>query len=308
MRLIFAGTPEFAAVALRAIMAAGHEVVLVMTQPDRASGRGLVVRPAPVKQLADAAAIEVLQPANLRDHAAQERIRALAADVMVVAAYGLILPQAVLDVPRFGCINIHASLLPRWRGAAPVQRAILAGDTQTGVSIMQMDAGLDSGPVLMSAVVPIAGDDNASVLHDRLAATGARLVIEVLAQLPLTAQPQPEGGITYAAKIDKREAALDWRLPAEQLARQVRAFDPVPGATCVIEGKLLKVWRAQTVAGEGLPGTVLAADRSGVVVACGEGALRLTELQKAGGKRLPAALFLAGTRILPGIRCLTGTA
>jgi len=308
MRLIFAGTPEFAAFALRAIMAAGHEVVLVMTQPDRASGRGLVVRPAPVKQLAEAAAIEVLQPANLRDHAAQERIRSVAADVMVVAAYGLILPQAVLDIPRFGCINIHASLLPRWRGAAPVQRAILAGDTQTGVSIMQMDAGLDSGPVLMSAMVPIADYDSASVLLDRLAATGARLIIEVLAQLPLAAQPQPEGGITYAVKIDKREAALDWHLPAAQLARQVRAFDPVPGATCVIEGKLLKVWSAQTATGEGLPGTVLSADRSGVVVACGEGALRLTELQREGGKRLPVTLFLAGTRIRPGDRCLTNTA
>jgi methionyl-tRNA formyltransferase len=228
---------------------------------------------------------------------------------MVVAAYGLILPQAVLDIPRFGCINIHASLLPRWRGA----RTGAAGDPcrrpQTGVCIMQMDAGLDSGPVLLSAVVPIGSDDTrCRSLHDKLAATGARLVIEVLAQLPLTPQPQPEGGITYAAKINKSEAVLDWHLPAEQLARQVRAFDPVPGATCVIEGKLLKVWRAQVVAGEGLPGMVLAADRGGVVVACGQGALRLTELQKAGGKRLPAALFLAGTRLLPGVRCWTGTA
>lgn len=303
MRLVFAGTPEFAAHALRAIVAAGHDVVLVLTQPDRASGRGMASRASPVKRLASELAIEVLQPVTLRDVEIQEQLRLAAADAIIVAAYGLILPQAVLDLPRFGCINIHASLLPRWRGAAPIQRAILAGDTHTGVCIMQMDAGLDSGPVLLSGTQPIAEDDTASTLHDRLAAQGACLIVDVLARLPIVAQPQAESGITYASKIGKGEAALDWRLPALHLERQVRAFDPFPGASCVVDGKPLKVWRARVMAGSGSPGSILAVGKKGIVVACGSEALCLTEVQKAGGRRLSAAQFLAGNSVAAGSRC-----
>lgn len=303
MRLVFAGTPEFAALALRQILAAGHEVVLVLTQPDRPSGRGMALRASPVKELANTAGIEVFQPLTLRDGVAQERVRAAAADALIVAAYGLILPQAVLDMPPCGCINIHASLLPRWRGAAPIQRAILAGDQETGVSIMQMEAGLDSGPVLLSQSVPISDADTAASLHATLAILGARLIVEALARLPLPAHPQPEDGITYAAKIDKAEAGLDWHRPALQLARQVRAFNPFPGASCCLDGVPLKVWRAEVVGGDGRPGMVLRVDREGIVVACGEQALRLDELQKAGGRRLSAAQYLAGTALVPGACC-----
>lgn len=300
MRLIFAGTPEFAAQALDAILAAGHEVVLVLTQPDRPSGRGMALRASPVKQRALAAGIDVFQPPTLRDAAAQERVRAVGAEAMVVAAYGLILPQVVLDMPRFGCINIHASLLPRWRGAAPIQRAILAGDAETGVCIMQMEAGLDTGPVLLSGKLPITADDTAASLHDRLAALGAGLIVDVLARLPMPSCPQPEAGVTYAAKIEKGEAPLDWRLPASQLARQVRAFNPFPGALGSYQATPIKVWNAHVCEAAGMPGSVLAVDKSGVVVACGEGSLCLSELQKAGGKRLPVAQFLAGMPIAIG--------
>ena len=303
MRLIFAGTPEFAAVALQALLDAGHRVALVLTQPDRPSGRGMVLRPSPVKELALAAGIEVFQPPTLKDPAARERVRAVGADAMIVAAYGLILPQAVLDMPRLGCLNIHASLLPRWRGAAPIQRAILAGDAESGVCIMQMEAGLDTGPVLHSGRLPITTEDTAATLHDNLAGLGARLIVETLADLPLPAVPQPADGVTYAAKIEKREAPLDWTQPAARLARQVRAFDPFPGATATFAGNAIKVWRATAESAEqGLPppGTVVTADRNGILVACGDGTLRLTELQKAGGKRLPAALFLRGLPIAAG--------
>lgn len=300
MRLIFAGTPDFSAQALAAILAAGHQVELVLTQPDRPSGRGLTLRPSPVKALALASGIEVFQPPTLRDSAAQERVRVVGADAMVVAAYGLILPQVVLDMPRMGCINIHASLLPRWRGAAPIQRAILAGDAETGVCIMQMGAGLDTGPVLLSGALPINDEDTASSLHDKLADLGARLIVEVLGKIPLPSCPQPEAGVTYAAKIEKSEAALDWRLPARQLARQVRAFNPFPGATATLGGVSIKVWQAEVNATSGSPGHVISADRNGVVVACGEGSLCLSVLQKAGGKRLPVTQFLAGNHILPG--------
>lgn len=304
MKIVFAGTPAFAAVALRAILAAGHRVALVLTQPDRPSGRGMSLKASPVKELALAAGIEVFQPPSLRDSAAQERVRAVDADVMVVAAYGLILPQAVLDLPRNGCINIHGSLLPRWRGAAPIQRAILAGDAQTGVCIMQMEAGLDTGPVLLSGALPIGKEETAASLHDRLAELGARLIVEALAELPMSSQPQPDLGVTYAAKIEKSEAPLDWRQPAEQLSRQIRAFDPFPGATAVWQGVPIKVWRADVVSAAetepGASGRVIAVDKTGVVVACGEAALRLTEMQKPGGKRLPAAQFLAGTSIGTG--------
>ncbi|MFT3848595.1 MAG: methionyl-tRNA formyltransferase [Propionivibrio sp.] len=300
MRLIFAGTPAFAARALDAIVAAGHEVALVLTQPDRPAGRGMALQASPVKERALAAGIDVFQPPTLRDATAQERIRAVDADAMVVAAYGLILPQSVLDLPRFGCINIHASLLPRWRGAAPIQRAILAGDAETGVCIMQMEAGLDTGPVLVSGKLPIADDDTASTLHDKLAGLGAGLIVDALARLPLVPCPQPAAGVTYAAKIEKGEAPLDWRLPAIQLTRQVRAFNPFPGALASFQGNAVKVWRARVSDAEGSPGAILAADRNGIVVACGEGALRLVELQKAGGKRLPAAQFLAGMPLAAG--------
>lgn len=219
---------------------------------------------------------------------------------MVVAAYGLILPQTVLDLPRHGCINIHASLLPRWRGAAPIQRAIQAGDTETGVCIMQMEAGLDTGPVLLREALPITEGDTAASLHDRLAELGARLIVDALRNLPLTPCPQPSDGVTYAAKIDKAESMLDWHLPALQLSRQVRAFNPFPGTLAYLDGTSVKIWKAVPDANGGVPGTVLSANKDGIVVACGEGALRLCELQKAGGKRLEAAQFLAGTPIAVG--------
>lgn len=260
----------------------------------------MTLRPSPVKALALASGIEVFQPLTLKDPAVQERLRAVDAEVMVVAAYGLILPQAVLDLPRYGCLNIHASLLPRWRGAAPIQRAILAGDTETGVCIMQMEAGLDTGPVLLSDRLPLASDETAGSLHDKLADLGARLIVNALEKIPLPAVPQSDTGITYAAKIEKAEALLDWRLPAAEIERKVRAFNPFPGAATVLEGVPVKIWRAVAVPGGAAPGTVLAADRHGIVVACGDGALCLGELQKAGGKRLSAAQFLSGNALSPG--------
>jgi methionyl-tRNA formyltransferase len=302
MRLIFAGTPEFAALALAAIIDAGHEVALVLTQPDRPAGRGMAMHASPVKARALAAGIEVFQPPTLKDAAAQARIRAVEADIMVVAAYGLILPQAVLDMPRLGCLNIHASLLPRWRGAAPIQRAILAGDSETGVCIMQMEAGLDTGPVLLSAALPILDEDTSASLHDKLASLGAQLIVDALARLPLPACPQPEAGLTYAAKLAKPEAVLDWRQPAMVLARRIRAFDPFPGAVSRLGDDALKIWHAEVITESGEAGVVLSVDKGGIVVACGTGALRLSELQKAGGKRLPAKQFLAGSAVLPGSR------
>ena len=303
MKLIFAGTPEFAAQALAALIAAGHQLALVLTQPDRPAGRGMALRPSPVKEVALAAGIEVFQPPTLKDPATWERLRAERAEAMVVAAYGLILPQAVLDIPHFGCLNIHASLLPRWRGAAPIQRAILAGDAESGVCIMQMEAGLDTGPVLRSGRLPLAADETAGSLHDKLAELGARLVVETLAGLPGAPVPQPDDGVTYAAKIDKAEAQLDWRSPAGQLERQVRAFNPFPGAVATLDGVPIKVWRAASMA-DGVrgaaPGTVVSAGPEGIVVACSEGALCLTELQKAGSRRLPVAQFLSGNPVRPG--------
>lgn len=302
MKIIFAGTPAFAAQALTAIIAAGHEVALVLTQPDRPAGRGMALQPSAVKQVALAHGIEVFQPLSLKDAEAQARLAGLAAEVMVVAAYGLILPQAVLDLPRHGCLNIHASLLPRWRGAAPIQRALLAGDAETGVCIMQMEAGLDTGPVLLREAFPIAGDDTTATLHDKLAACGARLIVDALARLPLPAAPQPAAGVTYAHKIEKAEAAIDWTRSAAELDRHLRAFNPFPGAQAQFAGQTVKLWAAQPVAGAGEPGCVLAVDRQAVVVACGSGALAVTELQKAGGKRLPVREFLAGHPLQPGDR------
>ena len=306
MKLIFAGTPEFAAQALAAVIAAGHEVALVLTQPDRPAGRGMSLQPSAVKQVALAHGIEVFQPTTLKELAAQQKIAALGAELMVVAAYGLILPQAVLDLPRLGCLNIHASLLPRWRGAAPIQRALLAGDAETGVCIMQMEAGLDTGPVLLREALPIAPDETAATLHDRLAALGARLIVEALPQLPLPAVPQPAAGVTYAQKIEKAEAAIDWTQSAAQLDRHIRAFNPFPGAQARFAGQVVKLWAARPVAGEGETGCVLAVDRREIVIACGSGAIAVRELQKAGGKRLPVQQFLAGHPLQVGDRFLPG--
>ncbi len=302
MRVIFAGTPEFAAQALAAIADAGHEVVLVLTQPDRPAGRGMTLQPSPVKTLALARGFEVFQPLTLRDPEAQAKLAACAADVMVVAAYGLILPQAVLNLPSHGCLNIHASLLPRWRGAAPIQRALLAGDAETGVCIMQMEAGLDTGPVLLRGAFPILDDDTTATLHDRLAALGAELIVQALARLPLPAEVQPDEGVTYAHKIEKAEALIDWRKSAAELDRHIRAFNPFPGAQAVFNGQTVKLWAARPVPERGEIGRILAVDRSSVVVACGEGALAISELQKAGGKRLPVQQFLAGHPLKVGDR------
>ncbi len=302
MRVIFAGTPEFAAVALRAVIAADHEVALVLTRPDRPAGRGMSLQPSPVKRLAMENAIEVFQPLTLKEPSAQQRIAAVGADVMVVAAYGLIVPQIVLDMPRFGCINIHASLLPRWRGAAPIQRALLAGDAESGVCIMQMEAGLDTGPVLLRAASAIATDDNAATLHDRLAGLGAQLIVEVLDKLPLPAEAQPATGLTYAHKIEKQEALIDWSKDAQALDRHIRAFNPFPGAQAQYGGQTVKLWRAEPVVGAGEKGLILSVDRNRIVVACGSGALAVSELQKAGGKRLPVREFLAGHPLKAGDR------
>ena len=305
MRVIFAGTPEFAAQALSALLAAGHDLPLVLTQPDRPAGRGMTLQASQVKQLALKHGLPLHQPPSLKSEDARQPLRDAEADVMVVAAYGLILPQAALDIPRLGCINIPASLLPRWRGAAPIQRALLAGDAETGVTIMRMEAGLDTGPMLLGENLPIGNDDTAGTLHDKLAALGARLIVDALPRLErgeLPGRPQPADGVTYAAKLDKAEAQLDWRRPAVELGRAVRAFNPFPGATARIDGQTIKVWMAEPVAGAGEAGTVLAAAAEGIVVACGEGALRLAELQKAGGKRLPAADFLHGFALKAGQR------
>jgi methionyl-tRNA formyltransferase len=301
MNVIFAGTPDFAADALAAIIAAGHDVRLVLTQPDRPAGRGMQVRTSAVKALAVAHRLTVFQPQSLKDSPSQTRLREAQADLMIVAAYGLILPQAVLDIPPLGCINIHASLLPRWRGAAPVQRAIEAGDAVTGVTIMRMEAGLDTGPMLLAEPQTIAPDDTADSLLQKLAAQGARLIVTALADLdhlhPVTQQPE---GVTYARKIDKNEAALDWRLPAELLARRVRAFNPFPGTTAQLNAASLKVWHASEANGTGVPGTVLGVSSLGIDVACGHGALRLHDLQKSGGRRLSAEEFMRGFAITPG--------
>ncbi|MEW5966225.1 MAG: methionyl-tRNA formyltransferase [Pseudomonadota bacterium] len=302
MRLIFAGTPPFAAAALDALAAAGHDIALVLTQPDRPAGRGMKLTPSAVKTAARARGLPVAQPASLKTPEAQAELAAVGADLMVVAAYGLILPQAVLDLPRRGCLNIHASLLPRWRGAAPIQRAILAGDRETGITIMQMDAGLDTGAMLLKSAVPILDTDTAASLHDTLAAAGARAIVDALAQLDaLAPEPQDDAQATYAAKLTKEEAQLDWTRPAAALARAVRAFNPVPGAWTLLDGAPLKIWAAAAVAGHGAPGSVLEAGER-LVVACGDGALALTEVQPAGSKRMAAAAFLAGRALAPGAR------
>ena len=304
MKVVFAGTPEFAACALRAIIDAGFDVPLVLTQPDRPAGRGMQLQASSVKQVALEHGIEVLQPLSLRmdskdpqraqeAQAAHARLQATGYDVMVVAAYGLILPRSTLDIAP--CINIHGSLLPRWRGAAPIHRAIESGDRETGVTIMGMEEGLDTGPMMLIERVAIMDTDTTGSLHDKLAALGAAMIVEALRRLEkgeLPATPQPEAGVTYAAKISKEEAKLDFQLPAEQLWRKVRAFNPFPGAQGNVNGTAIKLWQAEPAEGSGAPGQVLACDAGGIVVACGTGALRLQQLQKPGGKRLAAAEFL----------------
>ena len=314
MNVGFAGTPAFAATVLAALLDAGFSAPLVLTQPDRPRGRGLRREPSPVKRLALERGLRVEQPARLAGQEARAMPDGSALDVLVVAAYGLLLPQPVLDAPREGCINVHASLLPRWRGAAPIQRAILAGDDVTGVTIMQMDAGLDTGPIIDAARVPIDARESAGTLEGKLAQTGARALAGVLLRLsagePLPRTPQPAAGVTLAPKIRGAEAAIDWNQPADSIDRQIRAFDPVPGAFASVDGRLVKVWRADPVprALDAPAGTVLDADAAGIVVACGAGAVRLAELQPAGGRRMSAAAFVAGRRLARGARFGAGGA
>ncbi|KAB7765316.1 MULTISPECIES: methionyl-tRNA formyltransferase [Xanthomonas] len=304
MKLVFAGTPDFAVPSLRAA-AQRHEVVAVYTQPDRPAGRGRGLTPSPVKLEAVARGIPVLQPQTLRAPETLQALRALQPDLIVVVAYGLILPKAVLAIPTHGCWNVHASLLPRWRGAAPIQRAIEAGDSETGVCLMQMEAGLDTGPVLLSQRTPIGADETGGQLHDRLAALGAQVLADGLgllrAGLRPVAQPQPEAGVTYAHKLDKAQARLDWQQPAAQLARQVRAFDPWPVAEAVLAGERVRVHGAIALdlAHAQQPGTVLTASKQGIDIACGQGALRLRVLQRDGGKAITAADYLNARRDLP---------
>ncbi len=303
MRLVFAGTPEFAAVALEALHAAGHNIALVLTQPDRPAGRGMRLKPSPVKALALQLGLAVYQPEHLKSEAARQPIAEAKCDAMVVAAYGLILPPPVLALPRLGCVNIHASLLPRWRGAAPIQRAILAGDRDTGITLMQMAAGLDTGPILATARLAIGEEETAGSLHDRLAALGAREIVALLPRLAageVVPMPQDDRLAVYADKIKKEEARIDWTQPASVVHRQVRAFNPQPGAWTILGGEVIKLWQVRVESGVGRPGEVLEASRAGILVACGEGAVRIAELQRAGGRRLDAAAFLAGQPLPPG--------
>jgi len=298
MRLIFMGTPDFSVPALEALYAAGHDIACVYTQPPRPAGRGKKDRPSPVQMRAEALGLPVRHPVSLRDATAQAEFAALNADIAVVVAYGLILPQPILDAPTHGCLNIHASLLPRWRGAAPIHRAIMAGDTETGVCIMQMEAGLDTGPVLQRAATPIEAGDTTTILHDRLAGIGADLIVQALAQLPnLTPKAQPEAGVTYAQKIDKAEAAIDWTRPAIEVDRQIRGLSPFPGAWFEQDGVRIKVLGSTLVAGSGTPGEVL---DDALSVACGIDAVRLTRLQRAGKGAQDADVFLRGMSVPRG--------
>ena len=298
LRLVFAGTPDFAVPCLAACRASGAEMVAVYTQPDRPAGRGRKLTPSPVKQAALAAGIVVKQPESLKSIEAQQVLAAYRPDLLVVVAYGLILPRKVLAIPRLGCWNVHASLLPRWRGAAPIQRAILAGDRESGVDLMQMEAGLDTGPVLLQRRTPVAREDTGGSLHDRLAALGAEVLAEGLRRTltgeQLVATAQPDDGVTYAHKLDKAEAKLDFNRPALELERQVRAFDPWPVAEGGIAGELVRIWAAHAIAMDhrAEPGSVLTAGRDGIDLACGHGALRVTTVQRAGGKRIGAVDYL----------------
>jgi len=312
MRLIFAGTPEFARLALDALAAAGHEVALVLTRVDKPAQRGHKLLASPVKQWAQAHGLEVWQPRTLREPEVWDRLRAVGADAMVVAAFGMLLPPQVLGIPRLGCLNIHASLLPRWRGAAPIQRAVQAGDTATGITIMQMDEGLDTGAIRLVRSLPIGADESAGSVHDRLAALGAEAIVEAIARLgagDLPLAPQPAEGVTYAAKITRADAAIDWTQPARHIVDTLRAFDPAPGCVAELErapGTVLKLWRARLSPGAApvgaLPGAVLAVGDGVVTVACGSGAVDLLEMQRPGGRRMTARDFLAGFPLQPGDR------
>jgi methionyl-tRNA formyltransferase len=306
MKIIFAGTPPFAAAALNALHAAKHEVVLVLSQPDRPAGRGMKLMASAVSEAANALGLRIEKPVTLKSLEAQALLRDVSADVMVVAAYGLLLPQAVLDMPKFGCINIHGSLLPRWRGAAPVQRAIEAGDTETGIGIMQMEAGLDTGPVLLEKKIAIAADETSATLFAKLTDLGAAAIVEALRQLPhLTPQPQPDVSVTYAKKIEKAEALINWQMPAAVIARRIRAFDPFPGCETNIANEKLKIWRAFSAdnASNAAPGIVIDVSADDFTVACGDGALRILNVQSPGGKRIAAAQFLRTHPIQLGAQC-----
>lgn len=307
MNLVFAGTPEFAVPALQALLEAGHRILAVYSQPDRPAGRGRKIAQSPVKEFSLAHGIEVRQPTTLKGDAEAAALRALEPDAMIVIAYGLLLPKSILEIPKHGCINVHASLLPRWRGAAPIQRAIEAGDAVTGVTIMQMEEGLDTGPMLALAETPISDTDTGASLHDRLSALGATLLVETLAKLErgtITPHPQDHTQATYAAKLKKEEARLDWSAEANLLARRVRAFNPWPVAHTTLDGQTLRVWEARPEVGEGVasPGTVLAADANGIRVQCGRGVLVIAKLQPEGGKALDARAFLNGRVLAAGTR------
>jgi methionyl-tRNA formyltransferase len=303
LRLVFAGTPEFAVPSLQACLGSDAEVVAVYTQPDRPAGRGRKLAASPVKRAALAAGVPVEQPGTLRDADARKRLAAFAPDLLVVVAYGLILPKAVLALPRLGCWNVHASLLPRWRGAAPIQRALLAGDAETGIDLMQMEAGLDTGPILLEARTPIAPEDTGGSLHDILAALGARTLAEGLARVlrgeVLQATSQAGDGVVYAHKLDKAEARLDWNEPAAALARKVRAFDPWPVAEAEINGERLRIWSAEAIPEAGVeasPGSVVASHRDAIDIATGAGVLRIRELQRDGGRRMAVRDWLNARR------------
>lgn len=301
MKLIFAGTPEFSAVALDALIDAGHEIVLVLTQPDRPSGRGMRLKASPVKTLALAHGLRVEQPLSLKAPASHALIAQINADVMVVAAYGLLLPEAILTIPRYGCLNIHASLLPRWRGAAPIQRALQAGDSETGITIMQMDVGLDTGDMISVHPLPISEGETGASLTAKLAALGAQAIVSTLSHLEgCTAVPQPLEGVSYATKLSKHEAQIDWQRSADEIVRCIHAFNPVPGAYTVCDGDMLKVWRAYVLDGHAEPGRIVTADANHVVVGSGTHLVAITELQRAGGKRVTAREFSAGRAHLPG--------
>lgn len=309
MKIIFAGTPHFAEQALKALLQKQIEVVAVLTQPDRPAGRGMQLKPSPVKQLAEQNGLPVLQPLSLKNAEIQQQLSAYGADLMIVAAYGLILPQAVLQLPRLGCLNIHASLLPRWRGAAPIQRAILAGDAETGITIMQMDVGLDTGGMLLKKSCPIEKQDTADTLHDKLAGLGANAIseaLDLLEQGKLNAIPQDNQLATYAAKLTKEEAQLDWTREAPELERMVRGYNPFPGASVCVNDTIIRIWQASIREGmSGEPGEILAVEKNALVVACGHGALSLEVLQRPNAKALRAAQFLQGFQIKAGDRFTT---
>lgn len=301
MRLVFAGTPPFAARALEALSAAGNEIALVLTQPDRPAGRGLKPTESAVAQAAQALGLAIAKPASLKQRESSALIAEAAPDLMIVAAYGLLLPESVLTIPRRGCLNIHASLLPRWRGAAPIQRAILAGDAETGICIMAMEVGLDTGPVLLERRLPILDRDTAGTLTEKLAALGAEAIVAAVMDLDtLKAVPQPDSGVTYASKVSKSEARMDWRGTAIALDRQVRAFNPFPGAETRLEGDSLKIWESRPCAGVGIPGTVIRHEEGCPVIACGTDALALTVMQRPSSRRMAAEEFMKGRPVPVG--------